>query len=76
LETGAGTSSGFGDREYRDSGGTIVSTASEAWSADLVVKVKEPLSAEFRFLSKSSTLFTFLHLAAFRNLRKNSSPGG
>jgi len=68
LETGAGTASGFGDREYRDAGGTIVPTASEAWSADLVVKVKEPLSAEFRFLSKSSTLFTFLHLAAFPQL--------
>ena len=68
LETGAGTASGFGDLEYRDAGGTIVPTASEAWSADLVVKVKEPLPAEFRFLSKSSTLFTFLHLAAFPQL--------
>jgi len=68
LETGAGAASGFGDREYRDAGGMIVPTASEAWSADLVVKVKEPLSAEFRFLSKSSTLFTFLHLAAVPQL--------
>ena len=65
VESGAGAASGFKDGEYRDAGGTIVPTASEAWSADLVVKVKEPLSAEFRFLSKSSTLFTFLHLAAF-----------
>jgi alanine dehydrogenase len=64
LEAGAGAASGFGDREYRDAGGTIVPTASEAWSADLVVKVKEPLPTEYRFLSKSSTLFTFLHLAA------------
>jgi len=64
VETGAGAASGFEDGEYRDAGGTIVPTASAAWSADLVVKVKEPLSAEFRFLSKSSTLFTFLHLAA------------
>jgi len=65
VETGAGAASGFEDDEYRDAGGTIVPTASEAWCADLVVKVKEPLSAEFRYLSKSSTLFTFLHLAAF-----------
>jgi len=64
LETGAGAAAGFDDGEYRNAGGEIVSTASEAWSADLVVKVKEPLSAEFRFLSKSSALFTFLHLAA------------
>ena len=68
VETGAGTASGFEDGEYRDAGATIVPTASEAWSADLVVKVKEPLPAELRFLSKSSTLFTFLHLAAFPQL--------
>lgn len=65
LETGAGAAGGFEDGEYRDAGGTIVPTASEAWSADLVVKVKEPLSPEFRFLSESASLFTFLHLAAF-----------
>ena len=68
IETGAGAASGFEDGDYREAGGTIASTASEAWSADLVVKVKEPLSAEFRFLSKSSALFTFLHLAAFPRL--------
>ena len=68
LETGAGAASGFGDREYRDAGGTIVPTASVAWSADLVVKVKEPLPEEFRFLSKPSALFTFLHLAAVPHL--------
>ncbi|HEX8042291.1 alanine dehydrogenase [Candidatus Deferrimicrobium sp.] len=68
VETGAGTASGFEDREYRDAGATIVSTSPEAWSADLVVKVKEPLSSEYGFLSESSTLFTFLHLAAFPQL--------
>lgn len=68
VETGAGGCSGFEDREFRDAGGRIVPTASEAWSADLVVKVKEPLPGEFRFLSKSSTLFTFLHLAALPQL--------
>jgi len=68
VETGAGAASGFEDGEYRDAGGAIVPTAAEAWSADLVAKVKEPSSPEFRFLSKSSTLFTFLHLAAFPQL--------
>jgi alanine dehydrogenase len=64
VETGAGSASGFEDREYLDAGGTIAPMTSEAWAADLVVKVKEPLPAEFRFLSKTSALFTFLHLAA------------
>jgi alanine dehydrogenase len=68
VETGAGAGSGFEDREYIDAGGAIVSGASDAWSSDLVVKVKEPLPSEFPFLSKSSTLFTFLHLAAFPHL--------
>ena len=68
VETGAGVLSGFEDREYLDAGGTIVPTASEAWSADLVVKVKEPIPSEFPFLSGSSTLFTFLHLAALPKL--------
>jgi len=68
VETGAGALSGFEDREYLDSGAAIASQASEAWSAELVVKVKEPLPPEFPFLSESSALFTFLHLAAFPEL--------
>jgi alanine dehydrogenase len=68
VETGAGATSGFEDREYLDAGAAIAPRASEAWSADLVVKVKEPLPPEFPFLSGSSTLFTFLHLAAFPGL--------
>ena len=52
LETGAGAVSGFEDREYLDSGAVIASQASEAWSADLVVKVKEPLPPEFPYLSQ------------------------
>jgi alanine dehydrogenase len=68
VESGAGAAGGFEDREYRAAGGTIVPSAPEAWSADLVVKVKEPLPAEFILLSKSSTLFTFLHLAAYPQL--------
>jgi alanine dehydrogenase len=68
VETGAGAASGFEDREYLDAGAAIASQASEAWSADLVVKVKEPLPPEFPFLSEHSALFTFLHLAAFPRL--------
>ena len=68
VETGAGAASGFEDDEFRDAGGRIVPTASEAWSADLVVKVKEPLPPEFPYLSQSSALFTFLHLAALPGL--------
>jgi len=67
VESGAGDASGFRDEEYRAAGAAVVPLA-EAWAADLVVKVKEPVPSEFRFLSPSSTLFTFLHLAAFPEL--------
>src|SRR5512140_2020645 len=68
VETGAGAGSGFEDLEYLDAGASIASQAWEVWSADLVVKVKEPLPAEFPVLTESSTLFTFLHLAALPRL--------
>lgn len=63
VEAGAGNASGFPDGAYREAGAKTVS-AEEAWASELVVKVKEPVSPEFRFLSNTSVLFTYLHLAA------------
>lgn len=68
VQKGAGTGSGFGDREYARAGATLVPSAARAWDADLVVKVKEPLPGEYRFLNARSALFTYLHLAAFPEL--------
>jgi len=68
IETQAGLGSGFRDEDYAAAGGTIVFSAKEAWSAHLVVKVKEPLPAEYTFLSQPQILFTYLHLAADRAL--------
>jgi alanine dehydrogenase len=64
VETQAGTGSGFEDGEYQQAGATIVASASDAWSADLVVKVKEPLPLEYELLHPDLLLFTYLHLAA------------
>jgi len=65
VESGAGVASGFADEQYVAAGATIVATAEEAWNeAEMVVKVKEPLSAEYRYLRSDLTLFTYLHLAA------------
>lgn len=64
IETGAGEGSGFSDEEYRASGATIVKTAEEVWSMDMVMKVKEPLPSEFQYLREGLILFTYLHLAA------------
>lgn len=61
VEKNAGIGSGFSDDEYMKSGATIVDAA-KAWSTDIVIKVKEPLEPEYKFL-KDQILFTYLHLA-------------
>ncbi|MCL8493709.1 alanine dehydrogenase [Corynebacterium sp. B5-R-101] len=68
VETGAGEGASFPDSEYQAVGATIVATAKEAWAADMVVKVKEPLEAEYGYLREDLLLFTYLHLAADRPL--------
>ncbi len=67
VETGAGLGSGMKDEEYAAAGAKIVSRE-EAWGAEMVVKVKEPLPEEYRFLRPDLILFTYLHLAASREL--------
>ena len=68
VETKAGMGSGFTDREYQEAGAKIVAGAAEAWNKELVIKVKEPLSKEYQYLQSDQLLFTYLHLAAERNL--------
>ena len=63
VEKGAGEGSGLKDAEYVAQGATIVPTAAEAWGAEMVVKVKEPLPAEFGFFRENQILYTYLHLA-------------
>ena len=65
VETGAGSGASFRDADYVAAGAEIVPTAADAWSQQLVVKVKEPKEEEFRFLRADLTLFTYLHLAAY-----------
>ncbi len=70
VETGAGEGSFIPDQEYRSVGAQIVEHAHDAWAAQLVVKVKEPLSAEYPYLRKDMLLFTYLHLASNEPLTK------
>lgn len=64
VETCAGNGSGFNDGEYAEAGAKIVDTAEDAWSAEIVMKVKEPQPEEYAFLREDLILFTYLHLAA------------
>jgi len=68
VQAGAGEGSGFSDEEYGWGGGRIVAEDNEVWAADLVVKVKEPLPSEYDLMHPGLTLFTYLHLAAEKDL--------
>jgi alanine dehydrogenase len=63
VEKGAGDGSGIKDADYVAAGAVIVGSAAEAWAAEMVVKVKEPLAAEYPFFREGLILYTYLHLA-------------
>ena len=69
IQKGAGVGSGFLDEAYEIAGAKIVEQAAELFArAEMIVKVKEPLPAEYKLLRKGQILFTYLHLAASRTL--------
>ena len=69
VETNAGFGSGYPDEDYVKAGAEIVEQAKEVFArADMIVKVKEPLKAEFPLLRRGQILFTYLHLAASKSL--------
>jgi len=69
IEAGAGEGSGFLNSDYQAAGAEVMASAEEVWKkADMVVKVKEPLSQEYQFFRPGLILFTFLHLAADKPL--------
>ncbi|MFC4022527.1 alanine dehydrogenase [Oceanobacillus longus] len=63
VETEAGVGSSFTDEQYVAAGAVIVNSAREAWSQEMVIKVKEPLQEEFDYFYEGQILFTYLHLA-------------
>ncbi|MCU1529940.1 MAG: alanine dehydrogenase [Frondihabitans sp.] len=67
IESGAGLGAAITDTEYVAAGATITDVDG-AWGAEMVVKVKEPVSAEYHFLRPDLLLFTYLHIAADRAL--------
>src|SRR5215211_2780566 len=65
LQCSAGEGSGFADREYAAAGAELVDSAAEVFQrAEMIVKVKEPVPAEYNLLRPEQVLFTYLHLAA------------
>ena len=69
VQKDAGLGSGYPDEMYVKAGAEIIATAPELFEkAEMIVKVKEPLKAEFPLLRKGQILFTYLHLAASKPL--------
>ena len=64
VEKDAGHEIGFTDNDYINSGAQILNTPEDLYkSSELIVKVKEPIREEFKYLSKDHTIFAYLHLA-------------
>ena len=69
VEAGAGAGSGIPDEDYRAAGAEVLPEAAAVWGgAGLVVKVKEPVAAEYAALRPGLVVFTYLHLAGDRPL--------
>src|SRR5581483_6871125 len=71
VEAGAGVGSGFADAAYRAAGAELVPRAADVWArADMIVKVKEPVEAEWPCLRRGQVVFTYFHFAASEALTR------
>jgi alanine dehydrogenase len=69
VEAGAGLGSGITDAELKEAGAELVPTAKDVWGkAEMVMKVKEPLPAEYPLCRPDLTVFTYFHFAAAKEL--------
>jgi len=77
VQSGAGVGSSIPDDAYAAAGARIIDEAAEVWgSADLLLKVKEPVAAEYDYFRDDLVLFTYLHLAAERELTERLVASG
>src|SRR5262245_56549072 len=69
LETNAGAGSGFVDDEYVNAGAKILKDPKEIFSSsEMIVKVKEPVEAEYGLIKKDQLVFTYFHFASYEPL--------
>jgi len=67
VETKAGMGSGYTDEQYVAAGATI-SNVDAVWDCEMIIKVKEPLEAEYKYFKENQIIYTYLHLAANKKL--------
>ena len=70
VEKSAGEGCGIADQEYIEAGAQILDSAVDVWKSDMIIKVKEPLAAEYGYFKPGLILFTYLHLASEMELTK------
>ena len=71
VEKDAGLGSGISNEQYEKAGATIIDTKKEVYAkADMIMKVKEPLPAEYDLMRENQIMYTYLHLAAEPELTK------
>jgi len=69
IQTQAGEGSGFNDAEYLSAGGKILPTAEEVFkTAEMIIKVKEPIEQEYGLIRKDQLVFTYFHFASYEPL--------
>ncbi|MBX2962605.1 MAG: alanine dehydrogenase [Cyclobacteriaceae bacterium] len=71
IETNAGSGSGFSDEDYLKAGAKMLSKAEEVFaSAEMIIKVKEPIEQEYKLIRKDQLVFTYFHFASYEPLTK------
>jgi alanine dehydrogenase len=69
IQTQAGSGSGFSDEEYVKAGALILPTIEEIYAiADMICKVKEPITSEYQLIKENQLLFTYFHFASSEEL--------
>jgi alanine dehydrogenase len=69
IQTQAGAGSGFSDEEYMNAGATILPNIEETYAiAEMICKVKEPISSEYQLIKENQLLFTYFHFASSEEL--------
>jgi alanine dehydrogenase len=77
VEKGAGEGSGFEDQIYLDVGAKIAPDAAAVWAtADMIMKVKEPIEREWSHMRNGQTIFTYFHFAADEKLTRAHMASG
>src|SRR5690606_27723711 len=77
IERSAGVGSGFNDDEYVGAGAKIIDSAEEVFaSADMIMKVKEPVEPEYKLIRKGQLVFTYFHFASHQPLTQAMMESG